>query len=405
MKSRLICWLRLVAPPDWCIAALLIGCGLFELLYLWLCWLVGWQVQVVGTEFFKGRDMLCLLAAALLGNFRIAGFHPQFDTDYCNWLWLSPWRANKPLPKGPLHLVPQDVLLVGGIAGLMYHHGQLPLLLVPLCFLVGYYFSLMLSLWAVDLPWLGYALSFFTGLTILAAKQSLILGIEVAAAEYLFAWICIRRTLTTFPWSARAIAWRLRAAKNRQAVLTGQRVSLLQTVDLANPELEAPWPFNRLHPRTDNSIPSRANRVAMVLLAGWWAFVLLSLPEKLEVALSIGWMLYTGVLSVCLVARLSLYVVPCRPPIGFWGRLCTFRWIIPGYDQVFLTPAATLAMAIGTPLALHQLGLPPIVVLSLSFLPVLGTTLLGGPRLSRWLLTSNARLSPGIKNQQMFEEI
>ena len=54
-------------------------------------------------------------------------------------------------------------------------------------------------------------------------------------------------------------------------------------------------------------------------------------------------------------------------------------------------------------ITLHQLGLP-LVILSLSFLPV-DTTLLGGPRLSRWLLTSNARLSPGVKNQQMFEEI
>jgi hypothetical protein len=404
MKTGLVRWLRRVAPPDWCIALLLLGCGMFELLYLWLCWLGNWQLPV-GTEFYYGRDVLCLVAAFLLGGFRISAFHPQFDTDYCNWLWLSPWRAHKPLPKGPLYLTLQDVLMVLAIGGLMYHQHHLPLLLLPLLFLVGYYISLMMSLWSIDQPWLGYALSFFTGATILAANDSLILGVKFAVAEYLLAWICIRRTLVTFPWSARPIAWRLQAAKNRKALLTGQRVALTQTVDLANPELEAPWPYNRLHPRVAGVVLSRADRVALVLLTSWWVFVTFSLPEDPRAAVPIGTMLYINAVMGCVGGRLWTYLVPCRSPISVWGRLLTLRWIIPGYDHVFLAPAATLGMAIGTPLALYQLGLPPVVILSLSILPVLGTTLLGGPRLSRWLLTSSSRLSPGIKNQQMFEEI
>jgi len=404
MKRDLVSWLRRVAPPEWCIALLLLVCGLFELVYLWLCWLGNWQIAV-GTDIFYGRDALCLLAAFFLGLFRISAFHPQFDPDYCNWLWLSPWRDHKPLPKGPLHLTLQDVVLVLGIGGLMYHHNHLPLLFLPLAFLFGYYLALMMSLMWVDLPWLAYALSFITGGTVLAANHSLVLGVEFAAAEYLFAWFCVRYTLRTFPWSARATEWRKQAARNRKGLMNGQRAALTQTVDLANPELEAPWPYNRLHPRAPATIISRADRVAIVLLFSWWVFVMFSLVRDKQAAISTGATFYMSVLFMCLIGRLSIYLIPCHPPIGLWGRLCTFRWIIPGYDHVFLTPAATLGMAIGTPLALWELGLPPIVILSLSFIPVLGTTLLGGPRLSRWLLTSHARLSPGIKNQQMFEEI
>src|SRR5204863_8405809 len=114
--------------------------------------------------------------------------------------------------------------------------------------------------------WLAYAISFITGATVLAANQSLVLGVEFAVAEYLFAWFCVRYTLRTFPWSARATEWRKQAAKNRKALMTGQLAALTQTVDLTNPELEAPWPFNRLHPRAPVMIISRADRVAIVLL-------------------------------------------------------------------------------------------------------------------------------------------
>src|SRR4029453_4449421 len=90
MKPSLSRWVRLVPPPGWSLAALFVLCGVFEIFSLWLRWQMNWQQPP--TDFFRGRDLICILAALVLGNYRISAFHPQFDHDYLSWLWLTPWK-------------------------------------------------------------------------------------------------------------------------------------------------------------------------------------------------------------------------------------------------------------------------------------------------------------------------
>jgi hypothetical protein len=122
-------------------------------------------------------------------------------------------------------------------------------------------------------------------------------------------------------------------------------------------------------------------------------------------ALGVGPMLYMGLLGLVLSVRLCIYCANYRPPISLWGRILTLRWIVPGYDRVFLTPLATLGLGLTLPYALFKMHLDPALVLGLSLPPFLIAGMLGGPALWQWRLTSPARLVPGARNQQLVEEI
>jgi hypothetical protein len=94
--------------------------------------------------------------------------------------------------------------------------------------------------------------------------------------------------------------------------------------------------------------------------------------------------------------RLLAYIGPYRPPISFWGRILTGRWIIPGYDYVFLAPLCTLLVALlGWRAAL--LAGPDhwgIVVYPLATAAVLIVALNMSPSLGQWSLTGHHRIAP-----------
>ena len=52
----------------------------------------------------------------LLGAYRAIAFHPYFRPGYLRWLKGTPWTVSKPLPLGPLELVPEDGLALGLLA-------------------------------------------------------------------------------------------------------------------------------------------------------------------------------------------------------------------------------------------------------------------------------------------------
>ncbi|HUE72360.1 MAG TPA: hypothetical protein VMP01_15860 [Pirellulaceae bacterium] len=403
MNMALLRWLRLVAPPAWITVTLLAWCAIMEGIYAWIGSTLGWQA--LSPRFFVARDVACLAAAAYLGVYRIAAFHPLFDSDYLSWLWLTPWRYDKPLPRGPLHLVLQDVLTVGLITAFMLHRPVVPLEYAPLSFFVTYYLTLALSLWGVDLRWWGYAVSALTGLMIAVSGRSSLAGLAVAALVYIPAYAGVRWTLATFPWSQRTTAWRKGVARQWQIFTAGHRQFAMISVNLEHPETEVHWPYSVLHAKERPSFFGKGDRLALALLAGWWCWVIFSTPGAEEMALGIGPMLYVMLLGFVVSARLIAYCGNHRPPISFWGRVFTLRWIIPGYDKVFLTPLATLGLGIVFPIALAKLQFEPPLILALSFPPFLIAGMLGGPPLAQWRLTSPARLAPGVRNQQLVEEI
>ncbi len=403
MNLALVRWLRLVAPPAWMTATLLTWYAVMEGTYAWIGWTWGWQAPP--PRFFAARDIACVAAAAYLGIYRVAAFHPLFDADYLSWLWLTPWRYDKPLPRGPLHLVMQDVLMVGLLTAFLLHKPVVPLEVVPLAFLVTYYLALAASLWGVDLRWWGYALSALTGLVIAVSTRNSLAGLAVAALVYIPAYAGIRWTLATFPWSERTTAWRKGIARQWQVFTAGHRQFAPVSVNLEHPETEVHWPYSVLHARQRPPFFSKGDRLAISLLTGWWFWVVFGTPGAEEMALGLGPMLCLMLLGFVVAGRLINYCGNYRPPISFWGRIFTLRWIIPGYDKVYLTPLATVGLGIMFPIALTKLQFEPPLVMALSIPPFLIAGLLGGPPLHQWRLTSPARLAPGVKNQQLVEEI
>ena len=94
--------------------------------------------------------------------------------------------------------------------------------------------------------------------------------------------------------------------------------------------------------------------------------------------------------------RLLVYIGPCRPPISLWGRIMTARWIIPGYDCVFVAPLCTLLVAL-IGLAVGIVADPAYwgtVVYPLTMAAALIVALNMGPSLARWRLTGHHRIAP-----------
>jgi hypothetical protein len=94
-----------------------------------------------------------------------------------------------------------------------------------------------------------------------------------------------------------------------------------------------------------------------------------------------------------LMARLLLYQVQVyAPPISLWGRLRTGRWIIPGYDQVFVTPLLVGTILIMLPWTLMQQGIGPDIYVPLTIGIATIVALAGPPSLMGWRLTGMHRI-------------
>src|SRR5947209_2936166 len=108
----MIRWLRVVLPPWWVLLpAGMIYAG-YEAFFLCLGWLLG-TPYYAAQEGEKSLLGLFGFYAFLYAIYRVWTFHPALRPDYYQWLRGTPWTSRKPLPLGPVHVVGQDVLLVG----------------------------------------------------------------------------------------------------------------------------------------------------------------------------------------------------------------------------------------------------------------------------------------------------
>jgi hypothetical protein len=136
------------------------------------------------------------------------------------------------------------------------------------------------------------------------------------------------------------------------------------------------------------------NRLASVLYAA------ASLPSDPGLRLGIVLMVHFAALGLLVAGRLVTYLTGHKPPINFWGRLWTFRWIIPGHDKVFLGPLAAVLIGVLLPHVSVGHGLAPEIALPASLSVALLACFCIGPSLLDWHLTGQHRLVPGISLQQ-----
>ena len=91
------------------------------------------------------------------------------------------------------------------------------------------------------------------------------------------------------------------------------------------------------------------------------------------------------------------------PPISLLGRVATRRWIIPGYDRVFVAPAIAMLLAAALPRLLIEVGVSPAAATFLATAAAVFAAIGIGPTLMNWGLTGNylmAKHLPTTRNRE-----
>src|SRR5687768_11438716 len=110
-------WLRLVAPPAWSLAILVVFVLIVESLCAVIASLDGNWEQA--SRLHVMRDGLVVVTAGAYGIYRVWMSHPLFQKECREFLARTPWDRSHPLPLAPIHLVPQDALILGVLFVLM----------------------------------------------------------------------------------------------------------------------------------------------------------------------------------------------------------------------------------------------------------------------------------------------
>ncbi len=103
---------------------------------------------------------------------------------------------------------------------------------------------------------------------------------------------------------------------------------------------------------------------------------------------------------LCMAFRFWRYRAGHAPPMSLWGRFWTGRWIIPGYDQIYVGPVCA---GIGSVFAYRFMNAqrwPPEITCPTCLALMLFVILTAPPSLARWRLTGRHRLAPSLSYQQ-----
>jgi hypothetical protein len=380
MKS-FVRWMRQVLPRDTLVATA-VGCDvLVELVYLWIAWRFG---GVDESFFAKVRLIVQVVAATSYGVYRVGTFHPACDSDYRQWLRTTPWTPRSPLPMGPVHVVPQDIVLICA-SMLLCRVEDWRVLYIPTAFFCAYCATLATFTWATGQKVLAYALG--------AGLGGVVFGIQYPVAAFgaavttaLLAPVAIRASLRSFPWELPGYL----AAKSFQQHIEDQQQQRIG------------WPFDVFTPQPPKAWVSWTDGLGVSLLAGWWYLAFYWQAEF--GAKPFLWLIVAFTSGIGGLVRLGVYATNHRPPISFWGRFATLRPWQRGYDEIVLSPALativgvcglTLTVMAENPGARLAMQLPtwlPLLTAPGGLALSIGILLLGGPGLERWRLSGRHRL-------------
>ncbi len=259
MIRRLLARALRVAPPGWAVAV-------FVVCYL-ICegpvWYFQWKVGRIDLSNRFGRRIL-FGASAFLGAYRVMAFHPYFRTGYLRWLKTTPWTVSKPLPLGPIELVPEDCVAIGLLALLGTTLPDFTSLYVINIFLFANICAVILTFWKIGSPVYGYCLLLFLGLIPQFWTRQWV-DFAILTALYLVAHEGLWHALRRFPWESEGF-WRD----------TG-----LFVVPAGRPENPAcGWSFDRFHRdiRTARGV-NKIDALLGCMLGAWWLWSLFSLIE------------------------------------------------------------------------------------------------------------------------------
>jgi hypothetical protein len=319
--------------------------------------------------------LLLIAGAALLGIHRVRTFHPYFQPDYLRWLKSTPWTVRKPLPVGPVELVPEDALAVGGLMLICMTQIQFHSIELVNVFLFSHLIALVGTFWWTGAPGFGYCAALFLGF-VPRLWDSPTIDLAVLTAIYLFVHEGLWRSLARFPWPT-------------EGHLSDHNLAMRLEKEFGP---SCGWPYDRFH--RDVMIAKgirRSDALLISMLSGWW-FYALGAWFSPQILFQFAFMLPASQFF----QRGIHYFRGYASPISFGGRIATFRWIIPGYDQAMLfILLAFLALPTVLSLAAY-LGMDPRLAAPVlaALLVLIGLTT--PPSLRRWRLTGQHRLVPAI---------
>jgi hypothetical protein len=325
----------------------------------------------------------CLIVAAIaLAVYRVAGFHPYFRTNYLRWLKSTPWNVKKPLPLGPVELVPEDALGIGLILLLAATLPEPRSIEIVNIFLFSHMIITIGTFWRTGAAAFGYVALMLLGFVPLLWSRPW-LALALNTGVHLLVHEGLWRSLASFPWDTDGLL---------------SDLTMVQTTD-ANPQ--SGWFFDRFHRDIGKARGiSRTDAVLGCMLGSWWLFVVSSLAPSPQEQIGILIGLVGAVMTMTPLGRLMIYHQGCRPPITLWGRITTFRWIIPGYDQVMIGPICSFLTAPALMCLFWSSPVPREVVLSVAAGLTVLVALVSPPRLKKWRLTGHHRLVPTLQESQ-----
>lgn len=378
--------LRVILPPVPYLLAIFLFYLVFEGLVLYFEWKAGAAVPLN----VRPGVVIPLLAALAFGVYRVVAFHPFYRPEYRAWLERSPWTAGRPLPLGPVALVWEDGVILSLLALLALVDPALDPVRLLGCFLVTYLGFLAIAFVLTKTFFCAYVLAFGLGLVVRLMPFDPLTAFAVAIVLAVVGHLGLRRSLRRFPWELDWLAPVVHWLKSDKIAYEASMPS------------GCGWPFDKLSLVRMKPSPFELTRREALLigpLVGWWLYALeggFADPEdRIKFAAfvaSIGiWMLG--------LSRFVNYVNGYLPPISFLGRLATFRWIIPGYDIIFIAPLCTLVFPLAVLGASVAWGVNAEAIGPICLALGLFITFNMGPDLKRWQLTGRHRVIPTKSNE------
>jgi hypothetical protein len=355
------------------------------------------------------RDGLVVVTAGAYGIYRVWMSHPLFQKECREFLARTPWDRSHPLPLAPIHLVPQDALILGVLFVLMLFRPAMSPAIVVTGFLFAYLVFLALTLAATNQPWYAWLTMFGLGLGVRLADWNPWAALLAVALTYPLTWQGVWRSLGAFPWKD-SLAKHLREIRRVLEHQT-QAASAGRAADIKSAEFALPWPWNVLSFDRQPRIVEPIHAWAWALQAGWWIYALCSAIPVPDSPLALAEIHMFATLWLLCVAcgagliRLMTYCASHQSPLLLWGRIRTGRFLIPGYDVVAATPLAVLALGIVCYPTLAWLGCPTALASAITSTLLIGLSLTGRPRLRQWQLTAPARLMPLVRSKATVEAI
>ena len=333
------------------------------------------------------RFALLGIAAADYGVLRVLRTHPYANSSHRRWLAHNPWRRGKPLPLGPIHIVWEDLVVLAALSSLLFVDAA-PWDAVRLApaLAMGFfaaYLVVLLCATAVASVWTPTVICLFLIPLIVYPSCSMAGTFVVLAAIYAILLWGVRLALDEFPFNEPE--WRSTPAERylEQAIGDG-------TIG---------WPHNVIGPRSTTRGIGLGTTAVVSALAAWWVHVSVGVfaeswkdvADSLVDSVILGF--FTVVCLLVAAIRVIVYVNGFYPPIGFFGRLLTGRWIIPRYDVILVGPICIVLFGVYGPTVLRYGGGVPDAALLAVLVFLLCVIAMGiGPRLETWSHTGRHRV-------------